>query len=482
MRYEALSQENATLRGLRTALPPVAEKWLVAEVVRDVDNLRPRVMINRGTANGVFKGQAVMDDSGILGQTTHVGPWSAEVILITDPEHQIPVEIERTGLRTIAEGRDDGALGLPYLPANADIKVGDLLRTSGMGGVFPQGYPVGEGGGAQSRGRAAASAGDGGAAGQHQSQSRSDARVVPRGASPLRPCATPAADLTKGDPNATAQPTPPKPKPAAPPAGAPRRARRGRSAAGTANCAEEQTKASAAQVGGTGSFHRPAPMVEDKVAQPLPRPIRSPCCRPSAKGMPNTRRWKPWAHGLPSLLTQRATCRKALSTGLRSPSIRTSRQIADGLRRLMGHRPTDERKAMGAPDGPWSRAEFSWPVVASQFEDGLSLAARLRLRRSASRRRRLTCRSFADDKARALPGARRCPQTSPAGRSPQRPRRCRPRTQPISRPVPWAYEATSWSAGGGGPSCSSALLPAPVILGTSQVKPLTPASTRVCGM
>ena len=145
MRFEALARENDQLRGLQGALPAVAERWLVAEVVDiQLNSLRQRVLIDRGTVNGVFKGQAVLDDAGLLGQTTHVGPWSAEVILITDPEHAVPVSIERTGLRTIAVGTGDTAsLALPYLPANADIKVGDRLLTSGLGGVFPAGYPVG---------------------------------------------------------------------------------------------------------------------------------------------------------------------------------------------------------------------------------------------------------------------------------------------------------------------------------------------------
>jgi rod shape-determining protein MreC len=145
MRYEALAHENDQLRGLKEALPPVAERWLVAEVVDiQLNSLRQRVLVNRGTRNGVFKGQAVLDDKGLLGQTTHVGPWSAEVILITDPEHAVPVQIERTGLRTIAVGTGDTlSLALPYLPANADVKTGDVLMTSGLGGVFPAGYPVG---------------------------------------------------------------------------------------------------------------------------------------------------------------------------------------------------------------------------------------------------------------------------------------------------------------------------------------------------
>ena len=144
MRYEALVRENGDLRGLRDALPPVADRWLPAEIVNiQLSSLRQRLLIDRGAVNGVFKGQAVLDDKGLIGQTTHVGPWSAEVILITDPEHAVPVRIERTGLRTIAVGAGDTtSLALPYLPGNADIKSGDLLVSSGLGGVFPEGYPV----------------------------------------------------------------------------------------------------------------------------------------------------------------------------------------------------------------------------------------------------------------------------------------------------------------------------------------------------
>ncbi len=143
-RFEALARENGELRGLRDALPPVADHWIVAEVVNvELNSLRQRVLIDRGARNAIFRGQAVMDSYGLLGQTMHVGPWSAEVILLTDPEHAVPVQIERTGVRTIAVGTGDTqSLALPYLPANADVKPGDLLVTSGLGGVFPQGYPV----------------------------------------------------------------------------------------------------------------------------------------------------------------------------------------------------------------------------------------------------------------------------------------------------------------------------------------------------
>ena len=144
LNYDALERENAQLRGLAKGLPPIAQRWLIAEIVNtELTTLRQRMLINRGTTNGVSAGQTVLDDAGLLGQTIHVGPWSAEVILVTDPEHAVPVQIERTGLRTIAVGAgNEGTLALPYLPANADVKPGDRLITSGLGGVFPAGYPV----------------------------------------------------------------------------------------------------------------------------------------------------------------------------------------------------------------------------------------------------------------------------------------------------------------------------------------------------
>jgi len=143
-RFEALTRENAQLRGLREALPPVAEKWLVGEVIDvELSALRQRVMVNKGSRNGVFVGQTVLGKDGLLGQTLHVGPWSSEVILITDAEHAVPVQVLRNGLRSIAVGTgDSNSLTLPYLPVNFDIKPTDMLVTSGLGGVFPAGYPV----------------------------------------------------------------------------------------------------------------------------------------------------------------------------------------------------------------------------------------------------------------------------------------------------------------------------------------------------
>jgi len=145
LRLEAIQQENLRLRALLNAAPRDAEKAQVASVLRvDLDPLRHRVLVDRGSRDGVTRGQPVIDGTGIFGQISNVGPMAAEVILLSDPTHAVPVQIERNGLRTIAVGTGDARrLSLPYLPRNADVKVDDLLVSSGLGGVFPAGFPVG---------------------------------------------------------------------------------------------------------------------------------------------------------------------------------------------------------------------------------------------------------------------------------------------------------------------------------------------------
>jgi rod shape-determining protein MreC len=144
LRLDALELENRRLREARASSARVAERSLVAEILKiDLDPFRQRVLVDKGTRNGVFAGQAAIDGSGVFGQVTRVGPVSAEVIMISDPEHAIPVQINRTGVRTIAVGQGQtGSLLLPYLPRNADVTEGDLVVSSGLGGVFPPGYPV----------------------------------------------------------------------------------------------------------------------------------------------------------------------------------------------------------------------------------------------------------------------------------------------------------------------------------------------------
>jgi rod shape-determining protein MreC len=144
LRFESLEEENRRLRAVRESSSRVVQRSLVAEIVRvDLDPFRQRVLINKGTRAGVFRGQAAIDASGIYGQVTRAGPFSAEIILISDPEHAIPVQVNRTGVRSIALGTGrSGLLSLPYLPQNTDVIVGDLLVSSGLGGVYPPGYPV----------------------------------------------------------------------------------------------------------------------------------------------------------------------------------------------------------------------------------------------------------------------------------------------------------------------------------------------------
>jgi len=144
MRLDALEQENVRLRNMREATANIAERVVVAEILRvDLNPFRHRVIINKGAPDGVFAGQPILDARGVFGQITRAGAFTSEAILISDTEHAIPVQVNRNGLRTIAVGIGDlSKLSLPFLPTNADIREGDLLVTSGLGGVFPSGYPV----------------------------------------------------------------------------------------------------------------------------------------------------------------------------------------------------------------------------------------------------------------------------------------------------------------------------------------------------
>jgi rod shape-determining protein MreC len=145
-RFAALEDENRRLRDMRENSAGVAERVLVASILNvDLDPFRHRVLLDKGAADGVFKGQAVLDADGIFGQVAQVHAKTAEVILISDAEHAIPVQSNRSGLRTIAVGTGDSKrLSLPFVTVEADLKQGDLLLSTGMGGVFPPGYPIAE--------------------------------------------------------------------------------------------------------------------------------------------------------------------------------------------------------------------------------------------------------------------------------------------------------------------------------------------------
>lgn len=143
-RLHGVELENDRLRHLLDASPRDATRVLTGRVLRvDIDALRQRVLVDRGSADEVGNAQPVIDEHGVFGQTTRVGTATSEVILLSDPSHAIPVQIERNGLRTIAVGTGDPyRLALPYLPRNADVQMGDKLLTSGLGGVFPPDLPV----------------------------------------------------------------------------------------------------------------------------------------------------------------------------------------------------------------------------------------------------------------------------------------------------------------------------------------------------
>jgi len=143
-RFEALEAENMRLRDLLGSSFKVADRVLIAELMAvDLDPYRQQVLVDKGSAAGVFVGQPVLDADAVMGQVVRVDPLSATVLLITDATHGLPVQVNRNGLRTVAQGTGFiDRLALNHLPKNADIRTGDLLVTSGLGGHFPPGYPV----------------------------------------------------------------------------------------------------------------------------------------------------------------------------------------------------------------------------------------------------------------------------------------------------------------------------------------------------
>ena len=144
-RYEALEAETQRLRALRDNTAGSTDRFVVGDVMNvDLDAFRERVLVDKGAGDGIYVGQAVLDSGGVFGQVARVGQLTSEVILVSDAAHAIPVQINRNGLRTVAVGTGDtNRLKLPYLPTSADVIAGDLLVTSGLGGGFPAGYPVG---------------------------------------------------------------------------------------------------------------------------------------------------------------------------------------------------------------------------------------------------------------------------------------------------------------------------------------------------
>ena len=143
-RLTALEAENARLRALLEARSRVRDEIRVAEILAvDANPYEHNLVIGIGSRDGVYDGQAIVDANGVVGQVIRTGVMTAQAVLISDTDHALPVEVNRNGLRTIAVGTGQiDRLDLPFLPNNADIRAGDLLVTSGLGGAFPAGYPV----------------------------------------------------------------------------------------------------------------------------------------------------------------------------------------------------------------------------------------------------------------------------------------------------------------------------------------------------
>jgi rod shape-determining protein MreC len=146
-RLEALQTENKQLRSLLQSTPVARHlKLLLADVIAlQLNPYSQEIMLNKGSKAGVFIGQAVLDAYGIMGQVIEVSPYASRVLLITDPKSGVPIQNSRTGLHGILTGQEKRDL-LSWLNVspNADVKVGDKLFSSGLGGHYPVGYPVGE--------------------------------------------------------------------------------------------------------------------------------------------------------------------------------------------------------------------------------------------------------------------------------------------------------------------------------------------------
>lgn len=145
-RFEGLQQENARLRELLEASQRLEQRVMVAELLSvDLDPYKQEILLNKGSRDGVRVGQPMIDAEGVMGQVVRVNPLHATAILVTDPSHALPVQVIRNGLRTLAVGTGSPErLELRHIPNSADIRVGDIVTTSGLGGRFPPDYPVAE--------------------------------------------------------------------------------------------------------------------------------------------------------------------------------------------------------------------------------------------------------------------------------------------------------------------------------------------------
>jgi len=145
-RLLAIESENNYLKSLLQSSQQVKSKTLIAELLSVASEpFVHQVILNKGSRDGVYNGQPVLDASGVMGQVIQAGPITSRVLLINDPRSGIAVQSARNGVRAIAVGDSySGKMKLMYVPKTADIKTNDIFITSGLGDHYPEGYPVGK--------------------------------------------------------------------------------------------------------------------------------------------------------------------------------------------------------------------------------------------------------------------------------------------------------------------------------------------------
>ena len=143
-KLHSLEADNRRLKRLLGQSEQIAERVLLAELVEvSLEPYTQKISLNKGSRDGVYVGQPVINGDGVIGQVVHTSQFQSTVTLLTDPSSAVPVMVMRNGLRGVLFGTGvRNRLAMPYLTADADILIGDLLISSGMGGRFPTGYPV----------------------------------------------------------------------------------------------------------------------------------------------------------------------------------------------------------------------------------------------------------------------------------------------------------------------------------------------------
>jgi len=144
-KFNYVKTENLHLRALLKSSKKFDSRVLIGELLSvDLDPFKRQVVINKGSRDGVYAGQPMVDAHGVMGLVTHVNLFTSTALLVTDPDHSLPVQLLRNGLRAIASGTGSAhRFELENIPNNSDIKVGDEFVSSGLGCVFPTGYPAG---------------------------------------------------------------------------------------------------------------------------------------------------------------------------------------------------------------------------------------------------------------------------------------------------------------------------------------------------